>query len=328
MIKEILPGIWRIVLPLPEIFLQHVNVHVLRDGDGFILVDCGFGADDGWPVLQQAMVEIGASVADVHTVVVTHGHHDHFGLAGQFRETSGARVWLHQEDRDYMRFRYLERDAPKLVERWLASYGVPVGEARELAAPPGPRREAMAEVLPDRLLNGGEELRAGSYRMQVQWTPGHTPGHVCLREPDQHILLCGDHVLPKASPNVSMQPNSPRNPLPGYLESLRGLTRARTDLALPGHGDPMPDIAERARGLLKHQLDRRDVILGLMNSLPQTPYELASRIWATSRPISWDGFRGYVRRNAVGTTIAHAELLAAEGRLQRHEAETITFSRR
>jgi glyoxylase-like metal-dependent hydrolase (beta-lactamase superfamily II) len=311
--------------------MRSVNVYVLRDGDGYVMVDSGHPLGDetasSWDLLGRQLAAIGASPAALHTVVVTHGHPDHYGLAHQLRDRFGARVWLHAREVDYVHHRFVDRDAaPRVLSAWLRRYGVPAEEADHLSTV-SPESAHLTAAAPDRLLEGGEDLAVGEHRFVVQWTPGHTPGHICLLEPRAGLYFCGDHILPTVSPNVSLHPHVEGNPLQNYLDSLRTTAASDVRLALPGHGDPMPDVAGRAAGLLRRQLDRRDDLLRLMTPAPQTPYELAAQVWATSRPTSWSQFRGYLRRNAVGTLAAHLELLAEDGLVERVDDGVIGFRR-
>ena len=94
----------------------------------------------------------------------------------------------------------------------------------------------------------------------MEWTPGHTPGHVIVWEDRLNLVLLGDHVLPTASPNIGIDPDLEGNPLPGYLESLRGLAARPGQVALPGHGHRF-DLVARAQQLLAHQEDRAARVL-------------------------------------------------------------------
>src|SRR5690606_18358124 len=112
-------AIWAIALPMPGSFMRAVNVYIIRDADGLVLVDCGLQLPETWDALSQQLAQLGYTPADIHTIMATHGHLDHYGLAAQLRAASGASIWLHGTELAYLRQRYLEhaRDRERL-EAW------------------------------------------------------------------------------------------------------------------------------------------------------------------------------------------------------------------
>jgi glyoxylase-like metal-dependent hydrolase (beta-lactamase superfamily II) len=326
---ELAPRLWRLTLPMPRHFLRAVNLYLLRDADGYVLIDCGLPIPEAWQALMEQLDALALPTDGIHTIIATHGHPDHCGLATRLREHFGAQVWLHARDWQFVQQRFLEADSYRGVWRdWLLAQGMPGAEAEEAAEGRGLLGRQMALETPDRLLEGGEEVAVGPYRLRILWTPGHTPGHVCLYEPTRRFLLSGDHVLPRVNPNVSLDPETGTNPLPGYLDSLRELAALEIELALPGHGEPFPDLAARARESLGHQLDRRARLLELLGPEPRTAYALASQVWADSQPNNWDQFSPHLRRNALGTLTAHLEALAADVVITRHDGPPVAFARR
>ena len=323
---EVASGVWRLNLPIGSHFLRSVNVYLLRDGDGCVLIDCGQDIDECWLSLTRQLPLLGVPLSAIHTVILTHGHRDHYGLATRVRELSGARLWLHEEDVAFMQHRWLREDSNAILLAWLLRYGFPEEESREVARKMGAVRQEVVALEPDRILRGGEDVSVGGFHFGVQWTPGHTPGHICLYEHQRHLLLCGDHVLRQVAPNVSLQPYADSNPMPGYLASLEQIVRLPATLSLPGHGDPFEDVQARAKELLDHQLGRRARLVALLTEKPVTAYDLAGQVWADSRPTSWAAFSGPLRRNAVATLAAHLEMLADEGLVGRHEDGQVRFS--
>lgn len=325
---EIAPNLWRISLPMPDSFMRAVNVYLIGDTDGYVLVDCGLEIDESWDALREGLRKLGTTPDAIHTVVVTHGHHDHCGLAARLRLEHGARIWLHESDWAYIRRRYLEPQSFRaLMVDWLQRYGMPPDVAGRVTRSIGQGNQLLSTTSePDRILAGGEVLEVGDYRFEMMWTPGHTPGHICLWEPVHELLLSGDHVLPDVNSNVSLQPYSPVNPLPGYIASLEKLAQIPIRLTLPGHGEPFLSMSERARQLAEHQQNRRERLLGVLTADPRSPYELADHVWSRSEPRSWNDFPDFLRRNAIGTLVAHLEQLADEGLVARIEDGSIKFA--
>ncbi len=325
---EVAPGIDSIRLPMPDSFTSSVNVYLVRDADGFVLIDTGLDIDESKDSLVAGLAELGTTPDAIHTVIATHGHHDHCGLAAHLHREHGARVWMHESDWAYIRLRYAEPDSFRTMQlNWLQRYGMPTDVATRSTRSLGMGNQSISVTEPDRTLEGGETFDVGRYRFQIHWTPGHTPGHVCLLEPDEELLFSGDHILPKVNSNVSLQPYSKVNPMPGYLASLKQLAETPIRLTIPGHGELMPSVAGRAHQIAQHQLDRRERLLSVMTPEYQTPYELASYIWSESKPNNWDEFPDFLRRNAVGTLIAHLEQLADDSLVKRIEDETVKFAK-
>src|SRR5437879_11614500 len=197
---EVAPGIFRLELPMP-FELKHVNVFLLRDGDGYTMIDTGLQTDESRQVLNQKLAAMMVRVELINRILITHIHPDHFGLAGELRERSGAALVIHRLEVALMEPRYAgAEDLVQDVARWLHVNGVPEAEAEFLKSASMAAREFVSVVEPDSLLEGAERLALDGEDIQVVWTPGHSPGHCCFFLPSRRLLLSGDHLLPKISP--------------------------------------------------------------------------------------------------------------------------------
>jgi glyoxylase-like metal-dependent hydrolase (beta-lactamase superfamily II) len=244
-------------------------------------------------------------------------------------ERAQPQTWLHLLDLTYLRQRYGDQDQHQgVLADWLRRYGFPPAEAAEVLDFLADAGDEASFTSAGRLLKGGETLAVGAYRFELLWTPGHTPGHVCLYEPRRRLLLSGDHILSQTAPNVSLQPFFPDDLMGRYLASLRELADLPIELLLPGHGAPLADLAGLVDRLLAHQLQRRARLVELLDGAPQTAYQLATRVWGDPGRRGWVQFNGRLRRNAVGTLAAHLEQLAAEGLVNRQEDGVIRYARR
>jgi glyoxylase-like metal-dependent hydrolase (beta-lactamase superfamily II) len=313
---EMAPGIWRIFFDMPWHFLKSVNGYLVRDTDGFVLVDCGLDHDDLWASLLAQLEALKVPLSAIHTLVPTHAHPDHTGLANRLMAETDVAVLLHEHEIGFIDYRRNDAATP-VVQAWLRRFGVPEEEVEPMLGQVRQGDRDTPGLAATRVLQGGEELRFGAYAFEVRWTPGHTPGHVCLYDPASQVLLCGDHILQDVAPNVGLLPYSDDNPMPGYLASMEWLRALDVKTVLPGHGDRMQDLAGRARQLIGHQLDRREQLLSLLGPQPQTAYQLAAIVWAETVPNTWADFNPRIRRNAIATLGAHLELLADEGRIAR-----------
>jgi glyoxylase-like metal-dependent hydrolase (beta-lactamase superfamily II) len=94
-VTEVAPGVLRMQLPIWMPGLGHVNMYGLVDDKGIAVVDPGLPGPQSWKALKARLKTAGYSVKDVHTVVVTHSHPDHFGGAGRIAHDAGAPIVTH-----------------------------------------------------------------------------------------------------------------------------------------------------------------------------------------------------------------------------------------
>ena len=210
-VEHVRPGIWSIPVPIPNNPLRYVLVYALELDSGVALVDAGWPTDDAWDALDAGLIEAGGSMGDVQAVVVTHLHPDHYGLAGRVREASGAWVGLHPADAKLLDSRYHDTDG--LIERMrelLEMSGVPQDKLPDLNMASMEIKSTLNVALPDRLIEDHQMLDLPGWDFRAVWTPGHSPGHICLHSDRHSVLLSGDHVLPRITPtSLSIRSSSP-----------------------------------------------------------------------------------------------------------------------
>jgi len=321
---ELLPGVWRLPLPLRDSPLGHVNTYLVRADDGYLLVDCGWDTADTLEALEGHLRALDIPIEDVRHLVITHIHPDHYGLAGRLRELTRADLTFHRLERLYIEERYGTADELlSEMHEWLRLNGTPAAELDRLNRGSMGMLERVKVAFPDRTLDGGEEITCGRFAFRVLWTPGHSAGHICLYDAQHKVLLSGDHVLPHITPSVGLHVRTTSNPLADYLDSLRLIGRLEAELVLPGHGEPFHGLPERTDALLAHHQRRLDEIVELLSKEPErllTGYVIASRMnWSRRR--TWDDLSGFERRLAVTEALAHIELLDARGLVQKRFAE-------
>jgi glyoxylase-like metal-dependent hydrolase (beta-lactamase superfamily II) len=313
-VEQVRPGLWSIPVPLPKTPLRYVLVYALELPDGVAIVDAGWDTPQAWAALTAGLRVAGFGLPDVKAILITHIHPDHYGLAGRVRQESGGWIGLHQLEADTLPDRY--GAAEELISRgdaWLRDAGATDAEATELA---GSSREMLAYVQlaePDRLIEDGDLLPLPGWQLRAVWTPGHTPGHLCFHEERTGVLLSGDHVLPRISPNISAHPQQPPDPLRAYLDSLVKVGRLDVDEVLPAHEYRFRGLPDRVADLLEHHEQRLAELLALVGQRPgSTAWQLAERLsWSRS----WGEILGFIRRAAVGETLAHLELLSSRGQV-------------
>ncbi len=313
--RRVLPaGIHQIHLPLAGTRLGHVNGYLLAGDDGYTLVDCGWNTPDVLKALQHALSELGVRIADIRTLVVTHYHSDHYGLAGTLLRLGDMRLLMHRLDWLYVRTHLSDpAAAAEGSTRWLTQHGLPAPdytdeERRTLQS--APRFEI---VPPHRELAADDWLGVSPHDLRVIWTPGHTEGHICLYDPRRRLLFSGDHVLDPITPNVSITRPGARNPLGAYLASLRRVAELDVDLVLPAHGEPFGGLQRRVRELLAHHAERESATREALQSGPATGGAVAACLPWTRRGLAFGDLAAFQQRLALGEALAHLELLCAEG---------------
>jgi len=315
-VELVRPGLWSIPVPIPNNPLRYVLVYAFETGNGVTLVDAGWNTEDAWTALNAGLAMAGGSISDVTGVMVTHIHPDHYGLAGKIREESGAWIGLHPADASLLEERYVETD--HLVSRMsdlLELSGVPAESLPDLATASMEIKSLVHMAIPDRLVEDGDHLGLDGWDLQAIWTPGHSPGHLCLIAPEAGLLLSGDHVLPRISPNISMHSQQFPNPLGDYLDSLAKIGALEPDEVLPAHEYRFRGLRARTDQLIAHHEERLAEIEGHLARQPGiSAWDLTVRLtW--SRP--FEQIPSFMQRAANGETLAHLVLLEIRGRARR-----------
>jgi glyoxylase-like metal-dependent hydrolase (beta-lactamase superfamily II) len=161
-------------------------------------------------------------------------------------------------------------------------------------------------------LRSGEALLIGARQFEVIAAAGHSDGQLALYCRDERLLLCGDAVLMKITPNVGLWPWGDQNPLATFLATLERLAGLQVDLALPGHG-PLIDGFHARIGQLRGHHDERIEQMRLAVGGGADAYHVCRRVFATETLTS------HQLRFAMAETLAHLEYLVAIGGLRREE---------
>jgi glyoxylase-like metal-dependent hydrolase (beta-lactamase superfamily II) len=324
-VEQVRPGLWSIPVPIPNNPLRYVLVYAFElNGGGVGLVDAGWNTDDAWASLGAGLAAAGGSITDVRAVLVTHIHPDHYGLAGRVREASGAWIGLHPADAVMLEARYGNTD--ELVAtmiRFLADSGVPDDRLPDLALASMAIKSMVTMAEPDVLFEDGREIDLPGWPLRTIWTPGHSPGHVCFLSEEQRLLISGDHVLPRITPNISVHAQQQSNPLGDYLDSLRKVQNLGTEEVLPAHEYRFSDLDSRLEEIIAHHSDRLGEIEQVLTDHPgSTAWEITLQLhW--SRP--WDEIQPFMQRQANGETLAHCVLLELQDRVHRRGREPARF---
>jgi len=330
--REVAAGIYQLTLPLVHSPLGSVNIYLVPGNDGYLLIDTGWNISEAFDSLQKQVAEIGAKLEDISQIVITHVHPDHYGLAGRLKQLSQAKIALHYLERDIIETRYvnLERLLQQLAE-WLKVNGVPDTELPRLQQTPAITAQFVLITPPDITLSGGETIAWGAFSFQVLWTPGHSPGHISLYEPDKKILFCGDYILPTITPHISLNAfQIGTSPLDSYRHSLAKTKQLEVEIVLPGHEHPFRNLPARIDEILWHHDHRNSEILKAMAATEKTAYEIATEInWMSDKNgVSWHNLSAMDRRLAVLETLSHLESMRLQGKVEKSTKDDVIYYHR
>ena len=288
--ERVLPGLWRLRLPLPWPGVPHCNAWAIAAGAGVVLVDTGMHEPGSLAQLERAMDQVNLRIEHVRLVAITHAHTDHWGQAAPICELAGCELWMHPNHRHATRG--ADDPAAALAQRLEIGRqsGVPEAALTRYAERfQGGITSGIARVIePDRLLVDGVEIETDLGIWKVYETPGHAPSHVCLFQPERRLLISGDHVLGRIS--LYYDYGWTPDPVGEFLHSLDVVDGLDARLGLSGHGRPFVDVhghVEGSRALVRQRLE---AVLASIQEAPQTAVEIAPKIHdepLTERNASW-----------------------------------------
>lgn len=315
-VYEVAPGVHRIPLPLPNDGLRAVNVYALPTPDGLVLIDGGWAIPEAQDRLKTALAELGASLADVSRILVTHVHRDHYTQAIEIRREFGARVALGSGERPTLELLKGEHRRPlnTQMQRLRRLGAAEIADRLEAGIGAASLPSAHWEF-PDEWLAEERIALSGGRTLQSIPTPGHTAGHLVFSDEEHRLLFAGDHVLPTITPSIGFEPVPSANPLGAFLDSLR-LIRSRPDSRLlPAHGPVTESAHERVDQLVAHHGRRLEQTERAVSDGARTAYQVAARLSWTRRERKLTELDLFNTMLATFETAAHLDLLLAQGRL-------------
>jgi glyoxylase-like metal-dependent hydrolase (beta-lactamase superfamily II) len=184
-----------------------------------------------------------------------------------------------------------------------------------------------APIQPDVFLDGNEIITCGVFNLKVIWTPGHSPGHVCLYETGSKTLFSGDHILPVITPNISLTPQSNSNPLGDFLKSVEAVSRLDVSLVLPAHEDIFNNLSKRVEEILHHHEIRTAEILQTLNHSAMNAYQISGHItWMPEMGgVKFEKLMPGDKRAAVSETLAHLKAMTVNGRIKQVNQGNIVY---
>jgi glyoxylase-like metal-dependent hydrolase (beta-lactamase superfamily II) len=271
----VLPGLWRLRLPLPWPGVPHGNAWAIAAGTGVVLVDTGMHEAGSLQQLERALDQVNLRLEQVRLVASTHAHSDHWGQAAPICEQAGCEFWMHP------RHAHATTDPEKRLERRLEvarQSGVPDQALNSYAERAREIPSGIARMIePDRELVPGVEIETDLGTWTVHETPGHAPSHVCLFQPERRLLLSGDHLLGRVS--LYYDYGWTPDPVGEFLSSLGVVEGLDARLCLAGHGRPFTDVRGHIDANRRLVEQRLAATLDSLREGPRTAVELVPNVY-------------------------------------------------
>jgi glyoxylase-like metal-dependent hydrolase (beta-lactamase superfamily II) len=275
--ERVLPGLWRLRLPLPWPGVPHCNAWAIAAGDGIVLVDTGAHEAGSMANFERALEMVGLRLANVRLVACTHAHVDHYGEAATIVQRTGAPLWMHP---NHAHLTCAVDDPQAALERRLEiarAAGVPEEPLRRWAERQPGGSYIAGVVEPERDLVDGVTIDTDLGTWEAIETPGHAPSHVCLWQPERRVLISGDHLLGRVSLYYDF--GFTPDPVGEFLASLDRVAVLDARLCLSGHGRTFTDVAGHIAATRETVLERLGAVEALLRDGPLTAFEAVPRVY-------------------------------------------------
>jgi glyoxylase-like metal-dependent hydrolase (beta-lactamase superfamily II) len=276
--EKVVPGLWRLRLPLPLPGIPHCNAWAIAAGSGVVLIDTGMHEPGSLAQLERALDQVNLRLEQVRLLACTHAHIDHWGQAAPIRDRAGCELWMHPNHDHGTR---AVEDPPAALARRTEiarQSGVPEEAIRRYAERAKDMPSGIARVIePDRALVAGVEIETDLGPWTVHETPGHAPSHVCLFQAQHRLMISGDHLLGRIS--LFFDYGWTPDPVEEFLRSLDVVEQLDPRLCVSGHGRPFVDARGHINANRELVRERLDAVLAALHSTPRTAVEISPDIY-------------------------------------------------
>ncbi|WP_417285295.1 MBL fold metallo-hydrolase [Comamonas sp.] len=313
---EVAPGLLWFRMPMP-MTLDHINVYLLRDGEGWAVVDTGLGIPKTHELWEHIFGTVLAG-QPMTRLICTHCHYDHAGSAAWLQQRFDVPLLMTYGE--YMMLRSLMAPPPDPLPishmdfyRWAGLNDEQI--ERMFAAM---RKDPFMPQPPVsyQRIRPGEVLRIGERDWTVVLGEGHSPEHACLYSEQDKILIAGDQLLPRITSNVMVSPIEPEgDPLKHWIESMHRLrTLDNAALVLPSHQGVYYGVHERVDQVLEHHEMQFELLRSHLHEHGKaTAIELMAVLFPRLRS-------AMDQLMALGETLAHLNFLRHAAGLHRERA--------
>ena len=306
---EITRGVYLLRMPMP-FRLDHINLYILEDTQGWTLVDCGLNNAESMAVWNEVFARF-LGDKPVTRIIVTHLHPDHIGLADWLQCKTKAPIYITSPEWELATALFeLPTSDPARLSLHYQRLGL-MGDRLQKTIKQASSFRTLIKKLPAKvnILNDREVLSIGGRRWQIFIGRGHSPANACLWDESERVLIAGDHILPSITPNINLLTVGPSNPLDDSIKSLKEFRGVPCDLILPAHGSPTPRYRERIDELLGHHATHLDCLHAACTE-ERTASDCVPFLFDSELPDHQFYF-------AIGESAAHLTYLAQYGRLKR-----------
>jgi glyoxylase-like metal-dependent hydrolase (beta-lactamase superfamily II) len=311
-LTEVADGVFWLRMPLP-FQLDHINLWLLRDGAGWVIVDTGFPDDAVRSMWASILARLEGPVT---RLVVTHFHPDHLGLASWLQAETKAPLWMTSGEflTAHAVWNEVGGHGARFMVEQFRQHGLDAEHLAKFEKRGSGYRKAVPS-LPDHYhrLKAGDSLTVDGRIWRILIGYGHAPEHMALYCAELDVLISGDMLLPRISTNISVFAATPdADALRWYLESLDVMAAEIPDrtLVLPSHGLPFRGVQSRVAALHGHHAERLQALEDSCEKAPKSAAELLDVLFNRALDTHQTMF-------AMGEAIAHLNYLEQAGRLSR-----------
>jgi len=318
-IEEISRNMYKMEIPLPKSPLKALNSYLIKAEGRFLIIDTGWNRQECRDEMLSSLKLLNVDLSKTD-FFITHLHADHLGLVATLA-TDTSTVYFNQKETSM-----INSESSEWERRWqefdtfYIRNGFPEDELKKSMENHPGRQYNLKKRLDFRILKEGDTIQIGEYYFRCIETPGHSPGHMCLYEPNKKILVAGDHILFDITPNIMFWLEM-EDSLGEYLANLEKVYYLDVELVLPGHRNIWNDHRRRIKELQEHHQARLKEVIAALESGGKTAFQVAPYITWDIDYRSWELFPAGQKWFAVGETLAHLKYLEKQGMVRRETQE-------
>jgi len=323
MIEEIIPNLYRTEIPLPRSPLKWLNSYIVRGDNRFLIIDTGFNREECLNEMNANLNKLGVDLNKTD-IFLTHLHVDHTGLAGTLA-TATSKVYFNEIEKDLINFDFRANHWQKMLDFYVAN-GFPAEGARRALESHPAQRWSNSRPIEYSIVRDGDSIDIGNFHFRCISTPGHSPGHTCLYEAAQKILVAGDLILFDITPNIAFWLEMD-DALGEYLASLEKVNALDAKIVLTGHRRLVHDHRLRIKELQEHHRQRLNEVLAALKDGEKNVLQITPLIHWNLNVESWEAFPPPQKWFAFGEALAHVRYLEVRGKIKRITRDgQITYS--